>query len=610
MAAAVTEDIRCGFCWQDFNNLDDPRELDCSHVFCLSCLKEDCDRKNGILECPICQQTYTAVDFNNLRKAVLDENTEEAPVSQSKCDGADCKQKLAISYCVQCGEKACPEHEETHKKHFGSKHRVIPIGVYDESPENFKKPVCNDHKYPEKMILACSVCDRLVCNECDRHNPPCLDDKKHDYHKFDELEKGLTDEYKKLLREADAKLTEMYKLEKETWSYLDNDAINRNNLIEEAERARKAKIEYQNLLFEKIVEKVKADQVAPTEKIEGFTASLSKKKEALDEMRTRARRLMRDGSVTEKIRQRKQITDIMKQQLEEELGSCALETYTLPPVEVLLPKESFTLADIDNIDIVSCEFATKKTCYDMDVLPSKQIVCAGNRSIDVFDNTGTPTRTIFTKEGDYTSIQVYKGHIYALLKAPQHTATHARWVIKFEENTFKEVHRWDLPPYKFVSMLAVSNDKVFVINNDGPKVKMNVYSTDGELLRDISCDDQFKKPVYMCPLGDDGILVADRTANAVYKINSIDEKVDEVYPVPSPRGVYCDPSGNWWIWSSEEKSIYLRSADGQKNRTLSKNFVKGKGAEYLCGFATVNGNLYAAASGLGILRMDIHVAQA
>ncbi|XP_067944224.1 uncharacterized protein [Watersipora subatra] len=605
MAAAVTEDIRCGFCWQDFNNLDDPRELTCSHVFCLSCLKEDCDRKNGILECPICQQIYTTVDFNNLKRAVLDENTEEAaPVSQSKCDGADCAQKLAISYCVQCGEKACPEHEETHKKHFGSKHRVIPIGVYDESPENFRKPICNDHKYPEKMILACSVCDKLVCNECDRFNLPCLGDKKHDYHKFDELEKGLTDEYKKLLREADAKLTEICKLEKETWGYLDDDAINRNNLIEEAERARKAKIEYQNLLCEKIVERVKYDQDVPTEKVEVFTAALSKKKEALDEMRTRARRLMRDGSVTEKIRQRKQITDAMRQQLGEELGSCVLEPYTLPPVESLLFEEKLNLMEPDDVSIIGCEIASRKTCYDMDVLPSGHVLCAGNRSFDVCDRTCKIVRTIFSREGDFTSIQFYKGHVYALLKEPK--PSKIRRVIVFLQSTYQEKRRWDLPEYGFVSMLAVSNDKVYVIDNAARKV--NVYGLNGDFLQSIS-HAAFKNPVYMCPVADHGVLVADWSTGAVFKINSTNETIDDEFHVPSPRGVYCDKFGNWWVWSSKDRSMYLRSADGQTSKKLFNKAVKSKDIEYICGFVAFEGKLFGAACGRGILSMDIDIAK-
>ena len=39
--SGITEDYSCGYCLQRFVYMTDPRELPCSHVFCLPCLEED-----------------------------------------------------------------------------------------------------------------------------------------------------------------------------------------------------------------------------------------------------------------------------------------------------------------------------------------------------------------------------------------------------------------------------------------------------------------------------------------------------------------------------------------------------------------------------------------
>ena len=55
MADAITDEYRCGYCWQEFNDMMDPRELPCGHVFCIGCIEADSREKNGILSCPYCQ---------------------------------------------------------------------------------------------------------------------------------------------------------------------------------------------------------------------------------------------------------------------------------------------------------------------------------------------------------------------------------------------------------------------------------------------------------------------------------------------------------------------------------------------------------------------------
>ena len=43
------EDLNCGFCLQKLAYMTEPKELPCSHVFCLPCLQEDPKK-----DCPVC----------------------------------------------------------------------------------------------------------------------------------------------------------------------------------------------------------------------------------------------------------------------------------------------------------------------------------------------------------------------------------------------------------------------------------------------------------------------------------------------------------------------------------------------------------------------------
>ena len=52
--SGLTSSYRCGYCYEEFNSMVNPRELPCHHVFCLPCLKGDY-HDNGDASCPTCQ---------------------------------------------------------------------------------------------------------------------------------------------------------------------------------------------------------------------------------------------------------------------------------------------------------------------------------------------------------------------------------------------------------------------------------------------------------------------------------------------------------------------------------------------------------------------------
>lgn len=221
----------------------------------------------------------------------------------------------------------------------------------------------------------------------------------------------------------------------------------------------------------------------------------------------------------------------------------------------------FETVDLTKVALsASCKVVTKRTSYDLDFTSSGDLLLAGNRSFDICNTNGEVLRTVPNPEGDYTSIQYYKGRIYTLLKEPKGSSK--RRVIVFDAITYNEVKRWELPDYAYVSMLAVSNDKVYVVDSDSKKIK--IYSLTGEHKTDFF-HSAFRNPVYMCNCPPDGILLSDWSAGIVYKMECRTDKIAWQFKVDNPRGVYCDKKGIVWIWSSKERALYLRSPDGQSS---------------------------------------------
>ena len=62
-------------------------------------------------------------------------------------------------------------HLQTHNSHFGDKHDMISIEVYELSPGKYKNVFCELHN---KMIeIACEDCKKQVCTICDLIDEDC-----------------------------------------------------------------------------------------------------------------------------------------------------------------------------------------------------------------------------------------------------------------------------------------------------------------------------------------------------------------------------------------------------------------------------------------------------
>ena len=220
----------------------------------------------------------------------------------------------------------------------------------------------------------------------------------------------------------------------------------------------------------------------------------------------------------------------------------------------------FVATDVSKISL-SPDFTTipKRHCYAVDRMPNGDVLLAGYYGFDVSNTKGEILKEVKSKEGHYTGIQYYKGKIYCLLKNSSKGSL-KRSVVVHDIPSYEVVNKWSLPDYEFVSMLAVSNDKVYAVDINAKRVK--IFSLTGEPKNDF-LHPSFLKPIYMSRCAPDGVLLADLAAEKVHKIDCSTDKIVWSFDLKSPRGVYCDKQGNIWVWSSSKKAYFVRSSDGK-----------------------------------------------
>ena len=134
---SLEEDLTCSLCKDLFDN---PKDLDCPHVFCLKCLEEWVKAKtdsrgtpDGII-CPECRQKTLIPDGGlaslktNVRLRSLAEKYAQRKANISMCTEHD---EVRHFFCVTCGIIAC--HVCLKLKHEFEKHTVK--GLKDVSKE-------------------------------------------------------------------------------------------------------------------------------------------------------------------------------------------------------------------------------------------------------------------------------------------------------------------------------------------------------------------------------------------------------------------------------------------------------------------------------------------
>ncbi|XP_038061746.1 uncharacterized protein LOC119732361 [Patiria miniata] len=184
----------CAICYTEYI---DPRLLECSHKFCLKCLKELSEtptKEDDIIVCPMCR-ARTVIPQGGVQ--ALPQSSEY----QIKCQACD-EANTAVSKCLDCDYYLCCECKEAHQRF--AQLRTHRIASLDRGGKLKSQNKCEHHP-DQNLCFYCNTCELLICNECTttRHN--------RSVHSYDDL--GLA--MKKCKQEVDALVSQTEKNIKE-----------------------------------------------------------------------------------------------------------------------------------------------------------------------------------------------------------------------------------------------------------------------------------------------------------------------------------------------------------------------------------------------------------
>ena len=161
----LRERVRCPICKQIFNN---PKRLsNCSHVFCLLCIKtymERCQVSN-FPPCPMCRTPIltSLVNIDGLEPARAEIDIIPVVRMYETCD--ICKQKEHPKQrCLQCDSLICENCKPSHAK-FNTFHVLGDVLGPGSSRNSASKDNCKQH--PEELaIYFCIMCQSVLCKLC------------------------------------------------------------------------------------------------------------------------------------------------------------------------------------------------------------------------------------------------------------------------------------------------------------------------------------------------------------------------------------------------------------------------------------------------------------
>ncbi|XP_071788564.1 uncharacterized protein [Asterias amurensis] len=182
--------LECSICCTRYNQ---PKNLDCSHSYCLKCLQELKKTHNpgtNKLKCPLCQKEtilpsdgVTGLQSNYLLIALVEEVNKQEQLPQGEdskvmCQACD-EENAAISRCLNCEHYLCLECQKAHQRLAALKNHEIKtlaeLQEVDESQTESKMNIsrCDIHPVQE-LCFYCMTCEQLTCKLCAilRHKQP------------------------------------------------------------------------------------------------------------------------------------------------------------------------------------------------------------------------------------------------------------------------------------------------------------------------------------------------------------------------------------------------------------------------------------------------------
>ncbi|XP_033624472.1 uncharacterized protein LOC117287939 isoform X2 [Asterias rubens] len=190
LSKVILGHLECSICCTRYTQ---PKNLDCSHSYCLKCLQELKKTQNpdtNKLKCPLCQKEtilpldgVTGLQSNYLLVALVEEVNKQEQLPQGEeskvmCQACD-EENAAISRCLNCEHYLCLECQKAHQRLAAIKNHEIKtlaeLQEVDETQTESKMNIsrCDIHPMQE-LCLYCMTCEQLACKLCAvmRHKQP------------------------------------------------------------------------------------------------------------------------------------------------------------------------------------------------------------------------------------------------------------------------------------------------------------------------------------------------------------------------------------------------------------------------------------------------------
>ncbi|XP_052775969.1 probable RING finger protein 207 homolog [Mya arenaria] len=186
--ASSKEDIskmECSICTEVFR---EPRSLNCSHIFCETCiqtwvmrLSADSPQLQGI-ECPLCREVTKPPKTglppdkwaSHLQRATTGQLRLKSSTDISFCDPCMLvnERNTARYCCIDCGEKICIDCEKTHKRFRPTRdHKVFELTIdnqrsqLEQMQEIQKLLMCDKHS-DKPIEFYCEEDEEVFCSTC------------------------------------------------------------------------------------------------------------------------------------------------------------------------------------------------------------------------------------------------------------------------------------------------------------------------------------------------------------------------------------------------------------------------------------------------------------
>ncbi|XP_041479630.1 RING finger protein 207-like [Lytechinus variegatus] len=153
--------LTCRLCTQQY---DDPRILNCHHVFCGNCLRGRA--VDGFMTCPLCGTRSFLTSGSNLPPAdpVINFLLKSSEQERALCANCDTVQG-SMFFCNTCNQALCSMcKEETHMAKMFASHKLVPLKK--RTKEQHRKCAKHNDDYimysTEKQELLCIKCFRDI----------------------------------------------------------------------------------------------------------------------------------------------------------------------------------------------------------------------------------------------------------------------------------------------------------------------------------------------------------------------------------------------------------------------------------------------------------------